>query len=330
MTLIKRCLATSLLILSSCAFAQESNKNNQDFLKPFIQKMVKQHHFDRDYLEALFSTVTFNDTVTQKVSSPYEAKPWQDYRSHFVTDKRINGGVIFWQQNRKVLAKAEQKYGVPAEYIVAIIGVETSYGATPLQFSVLEALTTLAFNYPKRAEFFSKELEQFLLLSREQQLNPLTVKGSYAGAIGIPQFMPSSYRNYAVSFAGDRHIDLMHNNADSIGSVANYLSKNGWRKNIPVAIPASVSKGEYNTLLQDPLKPSTTLQELADGGISWDGKFPDGEKAALFDVTIDNQPQHWIGMHNFLVISSYNHNLQYVLAVHELAEAIKAKREQRA
>ncbi|MDQ2994332.1 MAG: lytic murein transglycosylase B, partial [Pseudomonadota bacterium] len=301
--------------------------NSNDFLKPFIDNMVSKHHFDHDYLDALFSSITINPLVTKKMNTPYEAKPWQEYRGLFVTEKRIHGGAEYWQHNKKILEKAEREYGVPAHVIVAIIGVESKYGQNAGQFPVLETLTTLAFNYPSRAPFFTKELENFLLLTREQQINPLTLVGSYAGAIGMPQFMPSSYRHYAVNFAGNRNIDLVHNDADVIGSVANYLAKNGWKKNLPVALPAQVQSPELNKLQQDPLKPSTTLSELASQGISWQAQLPPDQKAAFFTVQIDNKPQYWVGLHNFMVISRYNHNLQYVLAVHELAEAIKGRRQ---
>src|SRR5450756_2300754 len=194
----------------------------------FIDEMVAKHKFKRAELESVFAHAQHVPAVIDAISRPATTKPWLEYRAAFVNSQRIKLGLEFWHRYRKTLRRAERKYGVPQEIIVAVIGVETVYGQDAGNFRTIDALTTLAFDYPRRADFFRSELENYLLLARKQQFNLLAIRGSYAGALGIPQFMPSSYRTYAVDFNGNHRIDLMHEARDAIGSVASYLKGYGW------------------------------------------------------------------------------------------------------
>jgi membrane-bound lytic murein transglycosylase B len=311
--------------LSSACFAETPASVNESIDK-FIAEMVEKNHFDANYLKSLFSHVHLDATVTEKMNKPYEGQPWTVYRNFFITDERVANGVQYWQQHSKELARAEKVYGVPASVIVAIIGVESKYGTKQGDFPTFQTLTTLAFNYPSRAKFFTSELEHFLLMTREQKFDPLAIKGSYAGAIGMPQFMPSSYRNYAVNFEGGKNVNLISNDADVISSVGNYLKRNGWQENQLVAVPAKATANALKNIKQEPLKPAYTLQELHALGVAWDQKLPFDAKAAFFTVEFDKKNQHWVALNNFQVISRYNHNMQYVLAVHEFSQAIKAQR----
>lgn len=317
-------LSAALCLFSTCATA--TSQPIQNSIDRFVDEMVEKNHFDANYLKSLFSRIQIDETVTEKMNKPYEAKPWTTYRDFFITEERIAFGVDYWQKHAKELARAERMYGVPARVIVAILGVESKYGTKQGDFPTFQTLSTLAFNYPSRAKFFLSELENYLLLTRELHFDPLAIKGSYAGAIGMPQFMPSSYRNYAVNFDGGKNVNLISNDADVISSVANYLKRNGWQENQLVAIPAKATANALSSIKQEPLKPLYTVQELRQEGVSWDEKIPFDAKAAFFSVEYNNKAQHWVALNNFQVISRYNHNMQYVLAVHEFSQAIEAQR----
>jgi membrane-bound lytic murein transglycosylase B len=255
---------------------------------------------------------------------PEQQRSWQRYRERFVNARRSEGGQRFWQENEATLQRAEAIYGVPAEIIVAIIGVETEYGRNMGKFSVFEALASLAFYYPPRAAFFRSELEQFLLLARENGISPLDIKGSYAGAIGIPQFMPSSQRHYAVDFDGDDRIDLRNSATDAIGSVARFLQQHGWLAGTPIAVPARID-GDPTALVTAGIKPAVPLQELAKQGVVAEG---DAERpAALIDlVTPDMTTEYWVGFENFYVITRYNRSSFYAMSVFQLAEELREAR----
>lgn len=320
----------ALLPFSAATYAEPTPYNQEvnTFIKTFVKNMVKKHHFKEEALLNLFNQITVNKTVKEKMDKPYEAKPWYKYRQMFVSERRIRNGLAYWQKHQEVLAKAEKKYGVPPSVILAILGVETDYGDQKGSFSVLEALTTLAFNYPSRSDFFKKELEHFLLLTREQKLDPLKIKGSYAGAIGLPQFMPSSYREYAVDFSGKHQVDLMNNDADAIGSVANFLAKHGWRRYRPIACQAEIKGEQYKKLLPNPLKPSYSMRKLRNHGVIACKDLKHPSKALFFELDNKNNNEYWLGFHNFYVISRYNHNRQYVLAVHQLSEALERQHQE--
>jgi membrane-bound lytic murein transglycosylase B len=294
-------------------------------VKDFIVFMHKVHGFDTGHLARHFAAIRSNAIVLRAIrpaAVPEQQRSWQRYRERFVNARRIEGGLRFWQQNELALRRAGAIYGVPAEIIVAIIGVETEYGRNMGSFKVLEALATLAFHYPPRAEFFRGELEQFLLLARENGVSPLDIKGSYAGAIGIPQFMPSSQRRFAVDFDGDDRIDLRHSVTDAIGSVGRYLQQHGWQTGEPVTVPARV---EGNASPATGIKPNLTLQELAGQGVFAAGE--PGRAAALVDlVTPDAPTEYWAGFDNFYVITRYNRSSFYAMSVFQLAEAVREAR----
>jgi membrane-bound lytic murein transglycosylase B len=257
-------------VLALPAHSQQGAGFSQDpEVRAFILGMHEQHGFDVAHLTRQFAAIRPNATVLRAIrppSVPEKQRSWERYRERFVNGQRIAGGLSFWQQHAATLQRAEAIYGVPPEIIVAIIGVETIYGQNMGSFGVLEALASLAFNYPPRAEFFRGELEQFLLLARENGVSPLEIKGSYAGAMGIPQFMPSSQRRFAVDFDGDDRIDLRHSNTDAIGSVARFLQQHGWQKGAPVAVPANVN-GDPAALIAAGIKPSLTVGEMAGLGV---------------------------------------------------------------
>jgi membrane-bound lytic murein transglycosylase B len=304
-------------------------------VRAFIDEMHQQHGFDVTHLTRQFSAIHSNASILRAIrpaAVPEQQRSWQRYRERFVNDRRINSGVIFWQENAAELARAEAIYGVPREIIVAIIGVETEYGRNMGKYSVLEALATLAFDYPPRAPFFRGELEQFLLMARENGVSPLEIKGSYAGAIGIPQFMPSSQRRYAVDFDGDDRIDLRQSPTDAIGSVARFLNLHGWQAGAPVALPA-IANDDPGVLIAAGIKPSMTLLELLKQGITarGDTRQFSAVPAALIDlVTPDQATEYWIGFNNFYVISRYNRSSFYAMSVFQLAESLKELQMERA
>ena len=296
----------------------------QPGVQPFIKQMVAQHGFSEMQLTALFSQIVSRDDIIAKISRPAEkTKPWRDYRKIFLDEPRIQGGVEFWHAHAKALERAEQVHGVPAEIIVAILGVETRYGRITGNDGVLEALATLAFDYPKRASFFRSELEHYLLLTREEGIDPLALSGSYAGAMGLAQFMPSSYRAYAVDFDNDGHRDLWQNPTDAIGSVANYLSRHGWRRNEAIVTPATVQGQTYQTLLSQDLKPKYSVAELRRLGVMPQTPADIAKPAILLELLGDDGLEYWLGFENFYVITRYNHSPLYAMAVYQLSQEIR-------
>jgi len=288
----------------------------------FIDEMVAKHQFKRTELESLFEHAEHRPDVIDAITRPATIKPWTEYRAAFVNQKRISLGVEFWKKYRVTLHRASRKYGVPEEIIVAIIGVETIYGQNAGSFRAIDALTTLAFDYPRRADFFRSELENYLLLARDQDFDLLAVRSSYAGALGIPQFMPSSYRNYAVDFNGNHKIDLLHEDRDAIGSVANYMKSYGWIRDEPVAKLVTVSE---QMCVGDSLIPRS-LADWADAGIVPVKKVAYDKPVRLMDFTLADGKEFWLAFNNFEVITKYNNSDFYAMSVLQLAEAIKAAR----
>lgn len=286
----------------------------------FIERMVEKHDFSREELTELFESATKQEQILDLIARPAEAKPWYQYRPIFLTDSRIEGGVQFWQKYAEILEKAEEIYGVPPEIIVAIIGVETRYGAHKGNFTVLSALSTLGFDYPPRSTFFLSELEQLLILSREEEISADELKGSYAGAMGIPQFIASSYRQYAVDFDGDGRRDLINNEIDAIGSVANYFHKHGWRTGGAIASLAEAKMPfDYSG---NKLKPGKTIKAYKDLGLLPQNNIPDNALAAHIALELDDGYEHWFGFQNFYVITRYNHSALYAMAVYQLSQEI--------
>ncbi len=292
----------------------------------FVDEMTRKHGFERDRLEGLLAQAELKENILRAIASPAEAKPWYQYRAIFLTQQRIDGGVTFWNRHKKLLTEAEARYGVAPEIIVAIIGVETRYGGNTGSFRVLDALATLAFAYPKRSRFFRSELEQFLLLAREEQLDPLEPKGSYAGAMGQPQFISSSYRRYAVDFDDDGDRDLWDNAADVIGSVANYFARHGWKRGQPITARATVAGDRYRSLLSEELKPVQSLKTLKENGVSAVPEWAEDQLATLFELEGAKEPEFWLGLHNFYVITRYNHSQLYAMAVYQLSREILEQR----
>jgi membrane-bound lytic murein transglycosylase B len=292
----------------------------------FARDLEQRHGFHADELISQFAQTRPNATVLKLIKPPTSPlqRSWERYRPRFLNDRRIDGGIRFWQENGGQLAKASALYGVPEEIIVAIIGVETEYGRNTGGFRVFEALATLAFKYPPRAEFFRTELEQFLLLARENNLDPLAVKGSFAGAIGIPQFMPGSQRRYAVDFDGDQRVDLGNSVDDAIGSVGRFLEQHGWQAGQPIAVPAMTAGAPDEALLQAGLRPSLKVAELADKGVR--AEIDPQATVALIDlVSPGRDTEYWLGFENFYVITRYNRSSFYAMSVFQLAEEIRAR-----
>lgn len=296
-------------------------------VQTFIAEMVQRHGMDRSELERLFAATRLRESILRAISRPAEAKPWYDYRKIFLTKSRIDGGVRFWDEHADILAQAEQAFGVDAQVIVAIIGVETRYGANTGSFPVIDALATLGFEYPKRAKFFRSELEQFLLLTQEERVDRLKATGSYAGAMGLGQFISSSYRRYAVDFDQDGRRDLWHSKMDIIGSVANYLHEHGWQLNAPVVARAQNDGKVDSAFTEAGLKPSLRLADLRTGGIQIKGPHKDNDKAALVELEQKRGPEYWVGFNNFYVITRYNRSQLYAMAVYQLSEEIRLARE---
>lgn len=290
----------------------------------FIDEMVARHQFKRAELVRVFRRAEHRPDAIEAISKSPTLKPWPEYRANFVNRERIEGGRKFWEKHEKVLARAQREFGVPAEYIVAIIGVETQYGRNSGGYRALDALTTLAFDYPRRADFFRAELEQFLLLAREQDFNLLEINASYAGALGIPQFMPSNFRKYALDYNGNGKVDILHEPADAIGSVANYFKHYGWRSGEPVALPAKITDPQRLGTLTE-VKPLMGWHN--DAGVvpaaKTDGVLP---PAWLLDLTLENDKEYWLVFENFDVIMRYNISSFYALTVHQLAQVLREGR----
>jgi len=320
--MLSRILNTLILILlTSPCFANDSLDKNA--VNDFIQYMHKVYEFDKAELKSLFSKTNKSKRVLNAISRPAERLPWYKYQHIFLQPGRVHGGVTFWQQHEEILKRAESIYGVPPHIIVAIIGVETAYGGNKGGDRVMDALSTLAFHYPKRSRFFRSELEQFLLLAREQNLDPLSLEGSYAGAMGLPQFIPSSYRNYAVDFDDDGKVDIWDNPEDAIGSVANYFKRHGWEADDPVAINASVEGIEYKALLVDELKPTVKVSQLGDYGIIGTAPLDDQPMVKVLSLqTSETEEEIWLCFENFYVITRYNHSPLYAMAVYQLSKRI--------
>jgi membrane-bound lytic murein transglycosylase B len=330
-TLLNQCSLSVLLYIIMMSTGMTATTSHplikQDNVQQFINEMVKQHHFQRQDLEKLFTQVRIKQKIIDAMNRPAErSKSWYEYRKIFLTSKRINGGVKFWQENNDILNYAEQVYGVSPEIIVAIIGVETYYGRRQGSYRVMDSLSTLAFNYPKRSQFFRGELKHFLLMSREQQFNPLSKTGSYAGAMGMGQFIPSSFQSYAIDFDGDGKKDIWKNNTDAIGSVAHYFKRHGWKKNQPVADLMTLQKN--NSITQDQrckrsCKPKNSVASFKQQGLQGKTAVNEQINAILLILQQQKNKEYWLAYYNFYVISRYNHSTLYSMAVYQLSQEIK-------
>jgi len=295
-------------------------------VKSFIAQMADQYSFKKRQLRKLLAAAQIQPAILEAMDRPAEkAKMWYEYRSIFVSERRIREGTEFWLAHRQALDRASVSSGVAPEYLAAILGVETYYGRLTGSYRVLDALATLAFDYPARSKFFRDELEQFFLLTRDLKLDPLTVRGSYAGAMGAPQFMPSNYRRYAIDADADGHVDLWTDWSDVCASVGNYLKEHGWNPGEPVLSEASVDPDKIADLDGRKLILEETVGSLQAKGVSFDSSLPPDAPALLIAVD-EADGVHWrVGYNNFYVITRYNHSTLYAMAVYELAAAVKQR-----
>lgn len=295
----------------------------------FIEQIAAAHQFDRRQLRRWFDQAHIQKGILQVMARPGTARPWYEFRASHVNEARTRGGVEYWRRHAGALSRASSEYGVPEEIIVATIGIETFYGRNIGNSNVFDALATLAFAYPPRAEMFRGELEQFLLLAREMRMNPLRAKGSYAGALGVAQFLPSSYRRYAIDFDNDGKRDLWGHN-DAIGSIANYYKAHGWRPGEQVIValeqPVDPAGEDFKQLLERGLNPHTTVAAIKATGVAPDEIVPDDLLASVIGAEADNGMRYWLGFNNFYVITRYNRSVNYALAVHELALELRRAR----
>lgn len=292
----------------------------------FVDKMVSEHGFDRAYMEAAMVSATRKQTILDAIARPAEkTKTWGQYRKIFVTEKRTRLGREFMETYADTLARAELEFGVPANVISAIIGVETRYGRQKGNYRVLDALATLSFDYPRRSKFFSGQLEEYFLLVKEQKFDAETVKGSYAGAMGYGQFIPSSYRHYAIDFDGDGVADIVNNPVDAIGSVANYFKSHGWTPGERVALTATVTESHNVDVANQQLKPKLTVAELNQHGYIPSAKIDTDQTATAMRLVGDSGDEYWIGLDNFYVITRYNHSKLYAMAVYQLSNELSAE-----
>jgi len=326
-------MAAINLVVAGCSLSNAATEkpgySTHPEAREFISEMVKRHDFDTVELEKVFSSAQRRDDILELMRKPAEKRlTWDRYRKIFLTRSRIEGGAAFWSRNAAILAKAEQEFGVDAHLIVAIIGVETRYGGNTGSHRVIDALSTLAFDYPPRSKFFRGELEQFLVLAREEDISLLETKGSYAGAMGYGQFIPSSYRNFAVDFDKDGKRDLWNSPNDIIGSVANYMQRHHWTLGETVTVPVTIMSGKADTLPEAELKPTHTVAELKAAGMQTSQPLAEDAPATVIKLEIENGFEYWMGLGNFYTITRYNHSPLYAMAVYQLSEEIRKTYEQ--
>ncbi len=320
---MKRLLLATLALLSFQV--QAGSFATREDVQAFIAEMQARHGFDAAQLAVQFGRTRSIPAVLKAIAPPTDprVKSWKNYRARFIEPQRAAAGRAFWQRHEATLAKAEALSGVPAEIIVAIIGIETIYGKHLGRFDAFAALATLAFDYPPRAPLFRRELEALLLLARDENRPPDSYRGSFAGAIGLPQFLPSSIRAYAVDFDGDGRIDLTGSPEDAIGSVANFLKEHGWEANGPVTVKVGADETASRTLIEEGIQPRRPLHELRAFGLDIPAAAPDAPAALIDLVTPDAPAEYWLGYRNFYVITRYNRSSFYAMAVWQFAQALK-------
>ncbi len=321
------------LVLIPCVFclgmplsAQAVSISQYPALEKLVDTMVQEDGYSRAELEAVLSGAKVDQKTIDLMNRQYEALPWHRYRDLFINDARIAKGVTFWEENRETLAAAEDKFGIPQEIMVALIGVETHYGTRMGNRRVLDSLVTLTADYPRRSKFFSRELRTFLNTTRQENISPDSVMGSFAGAIGIPQFMPTSYEAYSVDFNGNGRRDLVNEVEDAIGSVANYLKVHGWERGQAIFSPVSASlPTSASELVSSKAKLRHTAADLAELGVAFDARRG-SDKASLFYLTQESGRSYVVGFRNFYAITRYNPSTNYAMAVTELSMQIAARR----
>jgi len=328
----KRLLAVAAILLLSVSCSSADDKTFVDVTQAnvaaFIDEMVVSQDFSRDALANVLAKAEIKPTIIEKISSPAERKlTWGEYRKIFITKERIGAGTTFWLENREMLERIRDESGVSIEMIVGIIGVETYYGRITGRDRVLDALATLAFEYPPRSTFFRNELMQFLILTREEEIDATIPLGSYAGAMGRPQFMPSSFRAYAVDASGDGKRDIWNNWADVAGSVANYFLEHGWHSDEEVVSRATLSS-RWEGPVPEPkntLSASDTVESLSNKGVMFSTNLSADSKSELLSFEGDDGTELWVSFHNFFVITKYNRSVMYALAAYQLGQEIASK-----
>ena len=317
-----RLIAGIAALLSSVSPTYAVDLERSD-VQMFMESMVREHDYDRETLQNILRQAEIKQKIIESISKPAEKTlTWADYRPIFITKERIQAGTAFWRENRATLEKVSSDTGVPIEIIVGIIGVETYFGRITGGHRVLDALATLTFAYPPRSKFFRSELEHFLLLVREEDMQATDAIGSYAGAMGRPQFMPSSYRAYAVDSTGDGKRDIWDDWTDVAGSIANYFLAHGWKPGEEVVAQATIGSNWSGSSPKNILKPEDTVSSLSKKGVVFSTNLPNDDTAQLLTLEGDNGSEYWVGFHNFFVITRYNHSAMYALAVHQLGQEI--------
>ena len=310
----------SLFFFALSVFADSYTEREE--VRTFVKELAEAESFNEKELLSIFAHAEYKQKIIDAITRPAErVLNWSQYQDIFLTERRVEAGVAFMRDNSESLAAAEEKYGVPPVIVSAIIGVETMYGRITGGYRVLDALTTLAFDYPPRARFFRGELEHFILLAREEKQMITDLTGSYAGAMGLGQFIPSSYRAYAVDFDGDGFRDIWNNPTDAIGSVANYLARHGWRREGQITIPVS-GEGMPGDIFNVSLKPSKSVGELRRLGLQ-DTTLSADEQVSPMRLVGKAGDEYWLGLKNFYVITRYNHSKLYAMAVFQLSEALR-------
>ena len=320
-------LLVAQLVCSSSSAAGPTALDRVTEIEPFVAGMEIRHGVSANETRALLADARVLAPVLEAIQRPAERKPWHEYRKIFITEKRVARGAEFWRDHTDSLAQAAERFGVLPEIIVAIIGVESFYGVHRGRIRVLDALATLGFRYPKRSKFFLSELEAFVLLLNEEPIDAQHLKGSYAGAMGIAQFIPSSYRHYAIDFDGDGSRDLMQSPEDAIGSIANYLAMHGWRAGAAIAVRAKVEGDAFRAVIEQGIKPHSSLASIRAKGVGFTTEAGEEEQGALLEFETKNGHEYWVGLTNFYVITRYNHSRLYALAVFQLAQRVRERYE---
>jgi len=316
-------IAAFTLFYNNLTFSHDIERDN---VKIFIENMVEKHGFDKKELSSILAQAESKESILNAISRPAERTlTWNQYRDIFIKDERIEAGVKFWKEHSETLNLISEETGVSIEILVGIIGVETYYGRITGGYRVIDALSTLAFDYPKRSPFFTRELEAYLLIAKEEKMDPFDATGSYAGAMGSPQFMPSSYRAYAVDSDNDGKRDIWNNWSDVIGSVANYFIEHGWQRGNEVIVPANYDESGGKIEIKNGLKATETVASLKYQGVSFTTNMDGNHPAELLKLEQENASNYWVGMHNFFVITKYNHSIMYGLAVHQLGQEIASE-----
>lgn len=326
MSFFSRFLLSLLLLCSALARADAAFLARPD-VQRYIDEQVAAGVLTRPELEAVFANVVPQPGIITVMDRPATSRPWYQFRSNFYNERLISEGVAFWQANEASLTRAAQQYRVPAEMMVAIIGIETRYGSNVGGFRLADVLSTLAFDYPRRAAFFRDELGELLLLSHSENINVLSLRGSYAGAMGLPQFMPSSFRQWAVDFDGDGHRDIWNNRSDAIASVGNYFQQHGWQGGDDVVVPVEVTPGPaLDALLADKFNLHYRVSELMAMGVKPQAPVNERALAVLFSLEVaPGDTRYWLGLNNFYAITRYNKSTLYAMVAHQLSQEIRSR-----